>query len=185
MKKWVISLLAVFFLTGCDASSEIERGMALRSAILQGSECRFDTKVTAEYPDRINRFSLDCLFDEKGNMTFSVVEPESISGISGKIESEKGALTFDDVVLYFSLMTDDQISPISAPWILMKTLRSGYLTAACTEEELLHLTIDDSFEEDALKLDIWINKENQPVYADILYKNRRILSMEIINFDIV
>lgn len=185
MRKWVISFLAVCFLTGCDASTEIERGMTLRSSLLQGSESRFQTKVTAEYPDKIHSFSMDCIFDEQGNLTFSVTEPDSISGITGNITSGKGALTFDDTVLYFSLLTDDQISPISAPWILMKTLRSGCLTAACMDENLLHLTIDDSFEDDALKLDIWINENNQPISADILYKNRRILSMEIINFDIL
>ena len=79
----------------------------------------------------------------------------------------------------------DQLSPVSAPWVFLKTLRSGYLTAAGEDGELLRLTIDDSYEEDALRLDIWLDPNHQPNHADILYEGRRILSLQVENFQIL
>ena len=125
-----------------------------------------------------------CQSDNDGNLTFTVQSPESISGISGTISSGEGKLTFDDVALYFPLMTDDQISPVSGPWILMKTLLGGYLTACSEEDALMRLTIDDSYEEDALQLEIWMDADDRPVNAEIYYDGRRIVTMEVGNFQI-
>ena len=69
-----------------------------------------------------------------------------------------------------------------APWIFLKTLRSGYLTSACREENRLHITVDDSYAEDALTLDIWLEDGKVPLRADILYAGKRILSLDVENF---
>ena len=81
----------------------------------------------------------------------------------------------------FSLLADEQVSPVSAPWLLMKTLRSGYLTSCNQEEEFLRLTVNDSYEEDALTLDIWL-KEEAPVRGEILFRGKRILTVEVSDF---
>ena len=66
----------------------------------------------------------------------------------------------------------------------MKTLLGGYLTAANEEGELLHLTINDSYEEDALQMEIWLNAEDLPVCGEIFYEGRRIVTMTAENFQI-
>ncbi|MBO7251261.1 MAG: hypothetical protein J6V25_01410 [Oscillospiraceae bacterium] len=185
MKIWAISLAILLLLTGCDASSEIERGMALRNEILKGKNCKFTAKVTADYGDRSTEFTMDCSFDSMGNMDFTVIQPQSISGITGSVSTQGGNLRFDDKVLFFSLLTDEQINPVSAPWIFMKTLRSGYLTSACMESGLLRMSIDDSFDDDALNLDIWLDNENVPVRGEVLYEGERILTIEVESFAIV
>lgn len=185
MKRMLRLLILVLFLSGCaSAVSEIERGMALRSKLLSGQGCSFDAAVTADYGDKLYTFGLSCEADTKGNLTFAVTEPESIAGITGTVTEEGGRLTFDDTALQFDLMADDQISPVSAPWVFLKTLRSGYLTSACQEEELLRLTIDDSYEDDALQLDIWLGSGDLPVRAEMLHDERRILSLDVTNFQI-
>ena len=185
MKIGAISLILVIFLTGCDASSELERGMALRSSLLKAQSCSFVADVTAEYGDVSFLFSLQCTFDEQGNMDFTVLNPDSISGIRGKVSYNGGKLCFDETALFFELLTDEQISPVTAPWILMKTLREGYLTSVCMEDSFLRMTIDDRYQEDALTLDIWVNAENIPVRAEIVYDNVRILSISIRNYGIL
>lgn len=52
------------------------------------------------------------------------------------------------------------------------------------EEKLLHLDIDDSYEEDALHLDIWLDQTDAPVRGEINYDGRRIVTMEVSNFTI-
>ena len=182
MKKLSVLLIVLLFLGGCSGKQEeLERAMTLRAKLL-ASECSFDAKITADYGDKLYVFAMTCQGDSRGNLTFTVTEPESIAGITGIISQDGGRLTFDDMALAFPLMADDQLTPMSAPWIFLKTLRGGYLTSANTEEELLHLTIDDSYEEDALQLDIWLDGQNLPVQSDILYDGRRILTVQVSNF---
>lgn len=185
MKRFACLLLLLFF-TGCTGKTgEIERGLALRSRILSAESCSFEAEVTADYGDKVHSFTLFCVGNGKGDLSFEVKEPESIAGITGKIDNQGGKLTFDDTVLHFDLMTDDQISPISAPWIFLKTLRSGYLCSAGMEDEYLRLTIDDTYEEDALQLDIWLGEGDIPVRCEMLYGDRRILSLNVSNFQIL
>ena len=182
VKKLSVLLIVLLFLVGCSGKQEeMERAMTLRAKLL-ASECSFDAKITADYGDKLYVFAMTCQGDSRGNLTFTVTEPESIAGITGIISQDGGRLTFDDTALAFPLMADDQLTPVSAPWIFLKTLRGGYLTSANTEEELLHLTIDDSYEEDALQLDIWLDGQNLPVQSDILYDGRRILTVQVSNF---
>lgn len=156
--------------------------MKLRQQLLQAEECSFKAVVVADYGDLLHTFSMHCNFDNLGNMTFTVEEPTSINGITGTVTNEKGFLTFADQVIAFPLLADGQLSPVSAPWVLMKSIRSGYINSSVREGELLHIYIDDSFEEDTLQLELWLNAENRPVQAEILYKNCRILSLKITDF---
>ena len=183
MKKLAVLLIVLLFLGGCSGKQEeLERAMALRAKVLTSAGCSFDAAITANYADRVYTFLMHFVCDGKGKLDFTVLEPESISGITGSVSDDGGKLTFDDTALAFPLMADDQLTPVSAPWIFLKTLRGGYLTSANTEEELLHLTIDDSYEEDALQLDIWLDGQNLPVQSDILYDGRRILTVQVSNF---
>ena len=169
---------------GCAPKNrELEQGMALRRQVLAAKTCRFDAEVTADYGDKLYAFSMTCTGDSQGAMDFSVTAPETISGITGRISDAGGKLTFEETALQFPLMADDTLSPVSAPWIFLKTLRSGYLTSAGPDGEQLRLTIDDSYADDALQVDIWL-KENVPVRAEILHDGRRILSMSIANFGV-
>lgn len=185
MKRAAALVCILILLSGCSSkNTELERGMALRSKLLSAEKVSFDAQIQADYGDKLHTFSMSCETDSLGNLSFTVTAPETISGITGSISQEGGKLTFDDVALQFDLMADDQLSPISAPWILMKTLRSGYLTSGCTEEEQVRLTIDDSYEDDALQLDIWLDGGDLPSRAEILYDGRKILSLSVSNFQI-
>ena len=183
MKMTGVLFFILFLLTGCsDAPKEIERGMALRSSILQGNGCRFDVKVTADYVDYVESFAACCEGNAKGTISFTVTAPEQISGITGKVSEEEGMLTFDGMALQFDKMAENRVTPVSAPWIFLKTLRGGYIRSGCMEGEFLRLTLDDSFEEDALQLDVWIDSSDAPIRAEILWNGRKILSLDIENF---
>ena len=184
MKKGLALICLAMFFTGCSAESELQHAMRFRDALLSGNGCSFTAHITADYGDELQEFTMDCTGDNQGNLKFSVTEPESISGITGSASEAGGALTFDDVALHFDLMAQDALSPVSAPWIFLKTLRSGYIVSACYEEELLHLSIDDSYEDDALRLDIWL-EEDRPVRGEILHDGMRILTLGVANFQIL
>ena len=159
--------------------------MALRGRLQQASSCSFEAEVTADYGETVYSFTLSCVGDAKGNLTFTVAAPESIAGITGSISAQGGALTFDETALQFDLLADGQTAPVCAPWIMLHTLMGGYLTAACQEESGLRLTLDDRYEDGALTVDVWLDGEDLPEKAEILFDGRRILSLAIRNFTIV
>ena len=161
----------------------MERCLKLRTALLAGT-CSYDVTVTADYGDKLQTFSLQCEADDTGTVTITVAKPQSISGITAIVDGDDGKLTFDDTVLYIPLLADGQVTPVCAPWLLLKTLRSGYIAAVGQDGNRLRLSIDDSYEDDALRLDIWLDEGDVPVYAEVTYKQRKILSLEVSNFTI-
>ncbi len=182
--KWVCWILVLCLLCGgcADTEGELNRVLHLRAS-LQEKGCKFNAVITADYADHTYTFVMSCSTDASGHLSFEVLHPESIAGISGTIGSDGGKLTFDDVALSFSMLADGQITPVSAPWILVKTLLGGYISASTMEGQMLHVTANDSYFEDALQLDIWLDSTNCPVNADIVYRDRRILSLRIENFE--
>ena len=144
MKRIVAMCLVLILLTGCAKENQINIGLDLRNKILHSEECSFDAVVTADYGDDIYTFSMRCRSDKTGAIKFEVTDPETISGITGEFSSAGGKLTFDDTAISFRPLTDDQLTPVSAPWILMNTLRCGYLSSAGKDGEYIRLSVDDS-----------------------------------------
>ena len=187
MKKVLSFLFAILLLSGCTTENrELDCMMSFRASLLSGMGCTFQANITADYQEELYQFTVDCRCDEQGTLRFTVTEPESISGISGVISGEGGKLVFDnDTALAFEPLADGQITPVTAPWLLIKTLRSGYVTSCGSEGNLIRVSIDDSYLEDALHLDVWLSDNNIPSHAEILWANRRILSLEVTNFEIL
>lgn len=183
MRVKLISLLFVIFLfTGCkNTNLPLENAMALRENITKSNGCAFLSTVTADYGEKVYTFSMECSTDKEGNMTFTVTQPVTLDGITGKIDTAGGAITFDDKVLAFQSIADGQVTPVTAPWLLIKTLRSGYLRDCTETEKGYRISIDDSYEEYALRLQIYIESDS-PVAGEIYWKGRRILTLTVENF---
>lgn len=182
MKKILCLPVLVLALAGCTGTSEeMEAALAFRSKLLGAERVTFQAEISADYIDHVEQFTLNCSADSAGALTFEVAEPKEIAGITGTVVGEQGTLTFDDTILAFPLMADERLSPVSGPWVIMKALRSGYITSCGMEGELLHITVDDSYADDALTLEIWISGETV-VAAEIAWQGRRQMTMELEGF---
>lgn len=183
MKRILACIVILVFLNGCGSGDgALQRSMQLRERLLKANECCFDAVITADYTDSIYTFQLTCQADNTGKLRFTVTDPASISGIAGEISDDGAALTFDDQVLAFPRLADDQVTPVTAPWLFLNTLRSGYISSCGADGEALRVIIDDSYEENPLQLDIWLDAQDTPIRAEILYSGKRILSLDIKNF---
>ena len=153
--------------------------MAFRDSFLDSAGCGFTAHITADYGTEVDTFLLAVISDPEGNVAFEVVEPDVIIGIKGTITRSGGALTFDDTILGFPMLADGRLAPLAAPWVLVKALRSGYISSVGREGDQWHLTVLDSYEEDALVLDIWFDGGWMPLYSEFLYKNEKILTLAL------
>ena len=178
--KRLLPLLLVFFLGCSGRDPAMEEALMLRSRCLSGA-VSFGTEVRADYITSIESFSLDCAFDENGQMTFTVTEPDDIEGIQGTVTGTEGTVAFDDVVLGYPLLAEGRISPLAAPWVLVKALREGCIIAVGREGELLRLTIDDSYADNALTVDIWL-EDGRVEEAEIAWEGRRCVTMTVEDF---
>lgn len=169
----------ILLLTGC--ASKDDEALSLREKLLNASLCSFQAEITADYGDTLCEFTLYCQSDDKGDLAFTVAAPESIQGITGNVSAGKGKLTFDGTGLSFPLLADGQLSPVSAPWVMLRAMRSGYLTSSGKEGPLTRLTIDDSFQEDPLQADIWL-ENGIPIRAELCFRGTKILSIQVREF---
>ena len=186
MKRLLAIVVLFLFLPGCSrADDSLSRAISLREKVLYASGCCFDAIITADYKDYVYTFSLNCEVDNKGNLKFTVTDPETISGISGTVSDAGGTLTFDNNALAFDVLADGQITPVSAPWHFMNTLRGGYFSACGDDGEYLRISADDSYEGETLHFDIWLDENDLPLRGEILWQGRRIISLDVRNFRFV
>ena len=183
MKRLLPFILIVALIAGCSSNgSDMEHALQLRQKLTSSNGCTFTAVVTADYVEQVHVFTLACTSNSAGDVNFEVLEPESISGITGTIASDGGKLTFDETVLAFEHLADGQFSPVCAAWLMMRALRSGYLSACGSDGDYTKLSVDDSYRDDAMHLEIWLDGAHLPVRAEILWQGRRILSLEVKEF---
>ena len=186
MKQIFLWIVFAGLLCGCMSSVDnVDLALGLRQQILKANACGFDAIITADYTDKIYTFSLRCNVDSAGIMKFEVIEPKSISGITGTISSTQQSLTFDNTVLAFAPMADGYITPVCAPWVFINSLRCGYINSCTETKDGLIISIDDSYHDDPLRVDIHLNSDEIPVFAEILWQGRRFLTLEIKDFKIL
>lgn len=175
--------LLIFFFCGCkNTDDELNQALRYRQELISSEQCQFDCLITADYGEAIYEFSIRCIFNNEGAMSFEVLQPESIAGITGKVSSDGGDLTFDDQSLAFPVLADGYISPVSAPWLLMKSLRSGYIGSCGKDGEFYKLMLDDSFESNPLQVEAWMDQNFIPVRGELIWLGRRILSLDVTNY---
>lgn len=185
MRRVLIVFLLISTLCGCQKKNTIAPALQLRDSLLQADGCQFDAVITADYGDVTYSFTLKCNADSSGNISFIVIEPDSIAGITGNIDADGGELTFDEEILTFPVLADGYITPVSVPWLLVRSLRGGYIRAGGQDREHYRIQIDDSFEDDPLTADVFLDDQYLPVHCDFLWNNRRILSAKITSFTFV
>ena len=178
-------VLAILMLCGCSRSNEqMEEAMNLRDSIINSNGCSFDVTITADYQDMYYTFAMFCKSDAIGNVAFEVTAPDSISGITGIVSAEDGKLTFDDQVLLFSTLAEGQITPVSAPWLFLNSLKSGYIKGCGTDNGTTLLQIDDSYANNSMQQNIHI-AEGAPFFVEIFWSGRRVVTLDVKRFNIL
>lgn len=160
----------------------MDRALKFRQTLLQQKGCSFTCNLTADYGDVLYQFMLDCKTDSSGTVCFTVSAPDTLSGIQGEITGAGGKIRFEDQVLAFPLLSEELPTPLSAPWLFVAAIRSGYIRSCEVAENKMTLTVAQTYEDDSILLQIRFDKNEKPISCEIIWKNRRLLSMEVIAF---
>lgn len=183
MKKVIILLVVMVCLVGCsNQSNHLNQVMKMRETLNHSKGCQFTVDITADYGNTVYGFSMDCKWENTGILTFTVTNPDSISGISGTISQDSSNLTFDGKALAFQPIADGYITPVTAPWLFVKTLAGGYIASVSKDDSLLHILAQDSYANESMEMDIWLSDKNIPVGAEMVWKGKRILTLNVKNF---
>lgn len=182
MKRVCVCLILCCLLIGCGQNIGLEKSLMLREEISKGKGFRFQCTITADYVDSFRTFQLDCTVNSDGDVMFTVISPDSISGISGIVDGHEGKLTFDSHILSFPLLADGLLSPVSMPWIVIEALRGGYIRSSAEEDPLIKVTFDDTFSGQTLQVAAWIQGDLKLDHCEIIWEGRRILSMTVESF---
>ena len=173
-------------MSGCGKTDDTyNRVINLRNQIAESDACAFKTQICADYEDVTYTFEMLCRSNSDGGLDFEVTHPDSIAGITGNFGDDYSNIIFDDHVLAFERIADGRITPVSAPWVFIKALRSGYIRGCTETESGVKAIIDDSYEDDAFQLYIWLDSLDRPQSAEIYWNDRRVLSLTVSEFSLM
>lgn len=186
MKRLIGILLSVVLLLGCSKENAgLKRALEFRNSLLQSTGGTFDAVITADYLDILHTFKMNCKWDSLGEIQFTVLQPDSISGITGIISNDTGKILFDDKALFFDTMADGMVSPVSAPWVALLAMRSGYIKGVGESDCGYRIELDDSYKQKALNVNLEMNTDFIPLSAEIYYDGRRVVSISFEHFAIL
>ena len=182
MRRILSLCLICFILTGCKGEENLlERGITFRSELVASGGCRFRAHITADYGQEVQNFTLDCESDGDGIVTFCVVEPETISDITGTMEGEKGIVTYDGLQLVYPLLVYERLSPVSAPALIVRCWLKEFILSAGYDGTLYRITYEKKIQEKDLLIDTYFEKDI-PISAELCYNGYRILNVQITDF---
>ena len=183
MKKAAACLLTVLLLCGCRGQNrQLSEVLAFREKLLAAEKCSFSLQIDADFGKTVQEFGMDCEADREGTVHFAVTAPETIRGIGGTLKGEGGKLEFRDTGVTFGYLADGRLNPVSVPWVLLHTLRGGYLTSCSASGDGIRAGIEDSYREDALHMDFWFDAGTVPEGGEISWNGQKILVFRIRNF---
>ena len=182
MRRILLLILILALLTGCKSEESIlSRGIQFRSELLSAGGCSFRGEITADYGEEVSSFTLDCVADHEGNVTFCVVSPETISGITGVIDGNEGKVTYDGLQLAFPLLVYDRISPVAAPGIIVECWLKEFILSAGISQYIYRATYEKKIHGNALLIDTYFEKDI-PISVELCYNGNRIIEMKITDF---
>ncbi len=159
----------------------MEQALSFRTQLIARGGCSFRAQIIADYGQEVQHFTLACDVDGEGQAAFTVKEPETIEGITGQMEGEKGSITYDGLQLAFPLMVRDQISPVSAPALVAECWIREFILSAGLSDGIYRVSYEKKINGNDLLIDTYFEKDI-PISAELCYNGYRIITINITEF---
>ena len=170
----ILPFVLIFFLCGCSGGEETAFAQ-FREELMSAEKIAFTAEVKAEYEDKTADFTL-AFSMENGEYAVEIIEPELVKGLSAHMKSGDTRLEYDGAILDIGKLTDRGLCPMSALPYLLDAMKDAHVDMAWTESGLLTVRLVPS---DDMSVTLWINEENEPVNAEIIYEEKTVVFAEI------
>lgn len=177
-----IFTLCVLCLTGCrEEKSLLSEAIEFRADLVQAKGCSFIAELTADYGDTVQQFTLSCTTDAQGTTLLTVLEPQSLEGISATVTDEGGTIQYDGLGMEFGLLANGNVIPAAGPCMVVSCWTKEYIASAGQEDTYYRASYQKNFEEKMLTVDTYF-ENGIPICAEVCYNNSRVLKMMISEF---
>ncbi len=161
--------------------SSISTAVEFRAALVRKGGCSFCAEISADFGESVVNFTVNCEAEAEGTTYLTVIEPETLAGITATVSEGGGKITYDGMAMDFGLLAGGNVIPAAAPAIAVTCWVKEYIASAGMEGELYRATYEKDFDEKMLKVDTWY-ENGVPICAEVCYNNKRILKITITDF---
>lgn len=177
-----IITVCVLCLSGCkEEKTLLAEAIEFRADLVQSGGCRFTAELTADYGETVQEFTLSCQTDAQGTTLLTVLEPQTLAGISATVTDEGGKIQYDGLGMEFGLLANDNVIPAAAPCMVVSCWTKEYIASAGQEDARYRVSYQKNFDEKMLTVDTYFEK-GIPICAEVCYNNSRVLKMMISDF---
>lgn len=132
-------MMTLVLLAGCgrggqeNIRSAEELALNIRAEYLAITSCTAAADITADYGQRVYEYSMSISWEKGGETVLTITAPESIAGITARIQDGTSYLEYDGVSLETGALSGAGLSPIEVVPAVLNYILSGYI-AECDFE---------------------------------------------------
>lgn len=132
-------MMTLALLTGCSGGgqgnirSAEELALNIRAEYLAMTSCTAAADITADYGQRVYEYSMSIFWEKGGETVLTITAPESIAGITARIQDGTSYLEYDGVSLETGALSGAGLSPVEVVPAALNYILSGYI-AECDFE---------------------------------------------------
>ena len=145
MRRLLFCVPMIILLSACSGTAEISQAeqlaLVIRGEYLEETPWTTSAAITADYGQRVYQYELEAVWDGEAT-TLTLTAPETVAGMTARLESGESLLEYDGVVLETGPLNGDGLTPVSAIPVLLEAARSGYMTGISLGEETGTLRMD-------------------------------------------
>lgn len=186
MRRGILSVLlcTILLLCGCSGEeSAVSPAVEFRAALVQAGSCSFRAEIEADLGESVESFTVDCTAKPDGTTELTLVEPETLAGITAAVSERGGKITYDGMAVDFGLLANGMVIPAAAPALAVCCWGTEYIASAGEDGEAYRVTYEKDYDEKMLLVDTWYKNE-VPISAEVCYNQERILRMTISEFSL-
>lgn len=131
-----LTMILCLALSACGggATGAEQLALEIRGEYLAMAGCTSALTVTADYGQRVYEYGMDLAYRREGESVLTLTGPESVAGVTARLEDGGGSLEYDGVRVETGPLDETGLSPMEGPAVMLDCALRGFL-AECVLEE--------------------------------------------------
>ena len=180
MKKIVPLIMCLIVLLCACADTGQERFAEFVKRTAEAENISFTAEVRTEYDDKTAVFKLG--YEQNADAaSVEVIEPEMLTGIKARLKDDGLSLEYDGAMLDIGTLDDAELSPMSALPLLARALTDAHTEMTWVKGDNIAARLVPS---DDYLVTVWISSELAPISAEISYKEKTVVFIDISDWSI-